>query len=92
MIEIIDKSGRRYRYSDEHTWQFGHKAGTLDADDKSVVEILKEAPDGDSVLAMTFVDIVAVGDVDEDQCLMMPFAERQYSQCPRCGYNEEVER
>ncbi len=82
MFEVITIGRDRFRFSDSLRWQYGLVSGTIDTDDKSVVEVLRE-----DELVKTFTQVIAVGDVCEETIIEMP-KERRVTQCPRCGYKE----
>lgn len=67
-------------------WRYGLKNGSLDVDDKSVVEIYVENDDGE-YLVHTYSNVIRVGDVCEHTTMCMP--EKTISRCPRCGYAEQ---
>ena len=88
-FEILNAYGGRFRFSkDEYWWQFGLVPGYIDRDDKTIVELLTvEDEDGEYDKVRIFSNVIAVGDLFEDECLIMPF-ERRLTRCPKCGYIE----
>ena len=71
-----------HRYEDMR-WQYGLKPGTIDVDDKTVVEIFKGADDDERLIA-TLLNVVRVGDVCTETTLNYPV--NVITRCPRCGF------
>jgi len=87
-FEIITVDGSRFRFnSDEYSWGWGLQQGTIDTDDKTVVEVYRDNNDGDTETVQTFTQVIVAGNVTEATALVMP-RERLTKQCPRCGYCE----
>lgn len=88
-FEIVTANGTRFRYSaPRYRWQFALKPGTLDVEDKTVVEVFRVCGDEEE-LCDTFSQVIAVGDVSWDTTLIM-LPEKRVTQCPKCGF-EEIE-
>jgi len=89
-FEILNASGNRFKFSkDEYWWQFGQVPGYMDRDDKTIVELLTiEDEDGEFDKVRTFSNVIAAGDLFEDESLIMPREPRE-TQCPKCGYAEK---
>lgn len=86
-FEIITVDGNRFRYDSlGYRWQYGLVPGTLDVEDKTVVEVLHLVGDEEE-LETTYTQVIAVGNVTEHTLLVMP-PEKRHTICPRCGYLE----
>ena len=88
-FEILTASGNRFNYSkDKYWWQFGQVPGYMDREDKTIVELLTvEDEGGEFDKIRTFTNVIAVGDLFEDEGLIWPRLIRE-TQCPKCGYIE----
>ena len=92
-FEILTAGGNRFRFETSgYRWCYGLVSGSMDIDDKTVVEVLKinEDEDYEDTLVKTFSSVVAVGYVTDQDCLVMP-RERLKTQCPNCGYGQRQE-
>lgn len=90
---MVKADGTRFRAEDKKLrWQYALESGFIDKENKTVVEVFKELNDNhdeSEKLIATFSQVIAVGDVDCLTALEMP-RERRFSQCPRCGFVEEI--
>jgi len=87
MFEILTCDGSRFRFEgDEYRWQYGLYPGTVDVDDRTIVEVFQGADDDSEALVLSVSQVIAVGSVSAYTYMTSPFRERQRSQCPRCGF------
>lgn len=80
-FEVIDQYGARWRYkrSEGYHWTWGMLAGTIDADDKDMVEVWMidlDDPDADAECVAHFPRAAMVGDVTPNTCLNFNLRER----------------
>jgi hypothetical protein len=90
LFEVIIDNGTRFRFDfadKSYTWQWGILPGTIDADDKSIVEIVRHYEDGGFEIIQTFSRVISAGEVTPETELVMP-REKRITVCPRCGYGE----
>jgi len=78
-FEIIDQHGARWRYkrAEGYSWSWAILDGTLDADDRSLVEVwlpYEDENEGSRVVA-SFPNPALVGDVTPNTCLNYGFRE-----------------
>jgi len=87
-FEIITENGCRFRWESDNTiWQYGLVSGSMDVEDKSVVEVMVVDAEGEPELIATFTSVIAVGKVTEETIVTMP-CEKRLTKCPMCGYTE----
>lgn len=85
-FEIITESGNSFRYkTDKYDWQYGLESGSIDREDKSVVEIINQI----GSIQKTYTSVIACGYVDDECRLEIPPIRRPIiQQCRKCGNNE----
>lgn len=89
-FEIITADALRFRCDKSgYRWQYGLVSGTIDVEDKTVVEVLfiDENSEDEAELIKTFSQVVAVGSVT-DEISMRVSVEKTLAKCRRCGYIE----
>lgn len=99
IFEIITANGSRFRFEDEGTlpeyrWEFDLKPGTIDIEDKTIVKVFARVSSVEDDIweeIAIFSQVIAVGNVDEHTCLIMP-PEIRMTRCPRCGYLEKEDQ
>lgn len=87
-IEVIDQYNARHRFDAKtHAWQWGVLTGTMDADERGIVEIimLSEDDDEDGVVICTFPNPAKVGICRKDECQILPMREIE-SKSYRAGF------
>ena len=85
-FEIITIDGARFRCEKpSHFWQYGLVSGTIDVEDKTIVEVYSINKDEEETLIKTFTQVIAVGCVTDETLLIMP-AEKRKTRCDRCGF------
>ncbi len=83
VITLVDGAALSHRF-DEGRWQYALKSGTIDIEDKTVIEVFDLSED--ESLVCTLSNVVRVGNVGANDRLMMP--ERVITRCPKCGFVE----
>lgn len=89
MFEVITSGGNKFRHREPHQWRYGIKSGSIDVEDKTIVEVFFE-DDNDEIIFCSYSQVIRVGKVDEETTLCMP--EETINRCPRCGYSSLVEK
>ena len=85
-FEIITADGSRFRCETaNHYWQYGLVSGTIDTEDKTVVEVYYVTAEDEMRLIKTFSQVIAAGFVTDETLLEMP-KEKRLSKCPQCAY------
>lgn len=86
IFEILTSSGQRFRFDDPaYQWQYALISGTIDQDDRSVVEILRVNDEDESEIELTITDVIAAGSV-EAFTFLSPYTEKIGAVCGRCGF------
>jgi len=86
-FEVLCSDGFVFRGDgDRHRWQYALVPGTIDEEDRTVVEVRDLSED---TLSMTITSVLAVGDVTTMTMLCRP-REKMFAQCPMCGHLEVV--
>lgn len=87
-FEIITIDGSRFRCKDSsYTWQYGLVSGTIDVEDKTIVEVLHIDKEDEVEIVNTFSQVIMAGNVTDNTLLQMP-TERRLNKCSRCGFAE----
>lgn len=87
-FEILTANGQRFRCeTSKYRWQYALLPGSLDIEDKTIVEVFRIDDENCEEVTVTFSQVIATGDVDSVTTLIMP-TEKRASICPRCGFME----
>lgn len=84
MFEIVTEGGCKFRHTNPRDhWEYGLMTGSMDKEDKTVVEVNREFENGDIEKIAIYTRVVAASCVDEASTLQLP--EIRVEQCMKCG-------